>query len=240
MKCREWLEGPRIWVDDDPSGVFWVSDGFTRMAGAVKQRACTRFYHGVSRQCEKLVNRYLRDLVPIPKGATVLNIGANIGEVSAVLATQGASVIALEADPNVLTALAANSREYNFSVEPVAVWREDGSLAMYVATATADTSVFNASDQVIQVDAMRIDTVVQRHRLSRIHLIIGDVEGSEPEALQGASETLLNTDYVSLCASAERSGVRTLEDCEALLKESGFEILFREETGFCTLIARRM
>ena len=95
------------------------------------------------------------------------------------------------------------------------------------------SSVFCDSQQRHWVQAITIDALAKERDLERVKLIIGDAEGAEPEVLTGAMETLKRTDFVSVCASAERRGQRTLEACEKILKDASFDIIHRQETGFC-------
>ena len=228
----------QIWTADDEDGMHWVSDGVERIA-VLPPRAFRFFHRGIASRRHYLVNKYLQRLVSRPvAGATVINLGANIGEVAMTMAEYGAHVLAIEPDPNVVPLLCANTRGRSIDVIANAAWNADGPLKLYLNSDHADTSAFNVSEQPITVEARRIDTLVAERGIGRVHLLIGDAEGAEPEVLQGARQTLRSTEYVSLRASAERCGERTLEACEALLMAAGFDILHREETGFCTLIAR--
>lgn len=225
------------------NGIYWVADNEAKIAAVVMERACRLFKRGIRSRCNGLLNRYLRNLVPVGANDFVINFGANIGEVSIALAERGANVLAIEPDPNVIPALLANAANSSIDVEPVAAWNSDGLIEMYIATAYGDTSAFPLSPERVAeqrlLSARRIDTLVQDRGIDRVRLIVGDAEGAEPEVLEGARETLKITDYVSVCASAERCGESTLEACEAILKAAQFDTLYRETTGFCVLIASR-
>jgi FkbM family methyltransferase len=225
-----------IWIATSNDGLHWVSDGYERIA-ALPARIFRFFRSGIAVRRNSLVNSYLQEMVTVGPGDTVVNIGANIGEIAITLAEQGAAVIAIEPDPNVLPLLGANAFGRNIEIVPASAWNTDGAIKMYLASDSADTSVFNVSEHEAMVNSRRIDTLMQERGIERVRLIIGDVEGAEPEALEGARETLKTTDYVSIRASAERAGESTLEACEAILGQAGFDIIYREETGFCTLIA---
>lgn len=222
----------------DAGGVIWAFDGTAEMAGAVEERMRRFFNRGIAARRLKLTRRHLVDKVPILAGDFVINVGANIGEVAITLADWGASVFAIEPDPNVLPALRANAAGRPIEVVPVAAWHEDGPLQMYIDTAHGDTSAFNPSPEPTFLEARRIDTLMGDRPTTRIRLIVGDAEGAEPEVLEGARETLKRTEYVSLAASAERCGERTLDACEAMLRTANFDIIHREETKFCTIIGK--
>lgn len=228
----------RYWTAVDGDGIHWVHDGEHRFA--VLPGRTFRFYRsGVAARCITLAHRYLRGLVPILRGAAVINFGANVGELAAILASNGAKVLAIEPDPSIVPYLRANAAGRSIEVVPVAAWNTDTDVNLYLRSESADSSLFNTAESSATVPGRRIDTLVAEHGIDRVHLLIGDAEGAEPEVLEGARETLKRTSYVSVCASAERCGERTLEACEAILKDAGFDILLREETKFCMLVGQK-
>jgi FkbM family methyltransferase len=236
-KQSDHSENGLYWAGADRNGIHWVSDGQELMA--VLPTRTFRFYRaGVKARRDRLMERCLKGLVHPGYGDVSINFGANIGELAVALATRGGKVLAIEPDPNVVPYLRANAHGRMIDVVPAAAWKDDGKLRFYLNSDSADSSVFNVSDQETEVPCRRIDTLVRERGIKRVHLIIGDAEGAEPEVLEGAAETLKITEYVSIRASAERCGESTLEACEAILARSGFDILYREETGFCTLIAK--
>lgn len=220
----------------------WFDDGQARMAVAIPERGRWHFCSGIRPRLEGLTLRYLRGLIDVRPGDVVINFGANIGEVAVTLADRGARVVAIEPDPYVLPALNANAKSRKIAVVPFAAWNADTQLTLNLATANADTSYFQPSAErvtgQIDVSAYRIDTMLQGQNFDRIRLIVGDAEGAEPEVLEGARETLAKTDYVSVCASAERNGEVTSPACERILTDAGFEILYREKSRFYMLIGR--
>jgi FkbM family methyltransferase len=229
-----------FWVAPVAHDLYWVSDGVDRIAAAVPERIRRFFYRGIAFRCHHLTNRYLNGMVPIQAGDTVINFGANIGEIALVIAGQGARVFAIEPDPGVLVALRANAAGRKIAVIEAAAWNKVEMLTLFQKTETADTSVFNHSEQTTEVPAIRIDDLATLDIGigGRIKLLIGDAEGAEPEVLEGARETLKRTEYVSVCASAERAGESTQKACLAILEDAGFDIIHKEDTKFCTLIGR--
>lgn len=235
-----------LWkTDKDEAGIFWAaegdgivwfSDGRMVMANISRERVWRFWKRGLEKRFLYLGGRYFKGIPPVGKGDTVINFGANVGELCVQLSGMcGADVIAVEPDPIVRVALLANAELYGFQVAPFAAWKENCKLTMHLAPGSADTSAFGGGKE-ITVTARTIDSLAPG---GPIKLICGDAEGAEPEVLMGATETLERTEYVSLCCSAERNGENTLDDCEELLKAHGFEILSRQETSFCQLIGRR-
>ena len=236
--CDELGGQGKLWVAE-ANGFYWVYDGKEHIAATTPRRIYRFLYRTLANRLAYLKHSYLpKGIVPPLAGATAINFGANIGEVAILLAKRGMQVFAVEPDPYLLPALHANAKRFGFVVVPVAVWNENGPLQLYLKTDSADSSVFNVSDKAIIVKARTIDSIVSAFDLKHVGLIIGDAEGAEPEALEGAKQTLKITDYVSVRASAERNGESTQPACEAILCEAGFDIIYKEKDKFCTLIGR--
>lgn len=216
-------------------GVLWADDGAERMAVIVQERALRFFRNGIRARCDGLLRRYLRDLVLIRAGDFVINFGANIGELAVGLERLGAHVLAIEPDPHVLPALRANAEGRRIDIAPVAAWHSRCDLSMSIETQNADTSAFGNGPLRKLIPARRIDALA---RGRRIRLIVGDAEGAEPEVLAGATDVLRLTDYVSVSGSDERCGERTVDACDAILRDAGFEIIYREDAKFCILIGK--
>lgn len=217
---------PALEVKVDNGGLTWVFDGKSRIAVVNKERA-NRYRHGIRRRCRHMAHRrYLggKD-VKISPGDVIVNVGANIGEVSMYFAGCGARVLALEPDPIARRCLEANTADSSVEILPYGAWKEDGPLSFFLATDSADSSAINPSENEIKIEAKMLDTVVKEQNLTNIRLIAGDAEGGEPEVLQGASEALKITDYVSLDCSFERRGEQTRDACTEILTSAGFEIL---------------
>ena len=206
-------------------GVIWFHDGRDRIAAANDWRVRRYLYRGIERRLGKLLKDYLGDgLIKVSDGDCVVNFGANIGEVSLALNRMGAHVFAIEPDPYVLPALAANARGRRIYIVPCVAWFEDGDIDLHIATEKGDTSAINASDETISVPARRIDTAV----CAEPYLIVGDAEGAEPEVLRGATDTLKRTRYVSIRVGAERNGKCPGPECKTILGDAGFDILVDE------------
>lgn len=210
----------------DEDGLTIVSDGTSEVAllGGSKGRA---FRHGVGKKIDRVAAAYGIDrYVPIRAGDVVVNCGANIGLASIALANRGAKVIAVEPDPTTLRVLRRNvERMASIEIAPVGLWKADGELTFYQAPKTADTSAINRDGPPVTIMAHKLDTLMQRRGIKRLRLLIGDAEGAEPEVIEGAAETLVNTDYFAMECGYERRGERTLERCIEMLKAARFEVV---------------
>src|SRR3990167_4915248 len=114
-----------FWVSKIADDLYWVSDGKDFMAAAVPARIARYYRKGVRKRIGNILKDYLSGF-SIPRGETVINFGANIGEVAVGMARIGMTVTAIEPDPNVLRALHANAGQYGFEVIEAAATERDG------------------------------------------------------------------------------------------------------------------
>lgn len=221
-------------------GCYWVDDGTGRIAVLPEKKRLMRHYaKGIAARLDQVTGSYLRGKIKIPAGAVCINVGANVGEVSLRLAMMGAGqVIAIEPDPQTFRILRANVGDNPIIPLNAAAWRSDEEVKIFLLPEKADTSIFNESDRSTMASGRRLDSIAADYGLDRIHLILGDAEGAEPEVLEGASGILNKTNYVSLRCSAERNGETTLDRCESILRDFDFDIIHRDASGFCTLIGK--
>lgn len=123
------------------------------------------------------------DQLTLPKGAVVLDVGANIGAITRVLAGKAAHVHAFEPAPRAIPLLHATVSDLpNVSVHEVAVSDHSG---MVCFNERPNLDMSSLSDTGISVPAVAIDDLDIRPALIKI-----DVEGYEHLVLKGARETL--------------------------------------------------
>lgn len=139
-------------------------------------------------------------------GSVAIDAGAHIGFVSLLLARAvgpGGRVEAFEVDPRIVPRLrehvAANGFAGRIAVNEAAVWDEDGAeldlqLAEIPGLSYVDRGMWEpvgtARVRTVALDAHLRRAGIEAERLSLIKL---DVEGAEPQAIEGMAETLAAT-----------------------------------------------
>jgi FkbM family methyltransferase len=142
--------------------------------------------------------------------SVILDIGANSGVFTLVAASanQDARVVAFEPAPDVVPYLRTNvalNACANVQVEPVAVGAARGTVEFLIPdelalpTGGSTRRGFRENVRSIEVPVTTVDSYVGDMELGHVDLIKIDTEGTEPEVLDGAVETLARDRPVILC-----------------------------------------
>lgn len=158
------------------------------------------------REYERDIIKHLRHV--LKPGMICLDIGANIGYLSAVMADcVGASgrVFAFEPSPDTFERLRINAGLSRGIVEPLQLALSDSSIPIpfYAskeqhALSTSVVSLKPDQCEAISVQSTTVDEVCLRYNV-RPALIKIDVEGAEPGVIKGMQETLAKYHPIILC-----------------------------------------
>ena len=154
----------------------------------------------VAPQIAELIGKHRwRSQPPIRAGDIVLDCGANIGTFTRDALKRGAKrVIAFEPAVENIECFRRNLREEIASGKVVliekGVWNEDTTLRFFIDSENSAQNSFVVQNgrkySVTEVSVTTIDKAVASLGLPRVDLIKMDIEGGEPQALQGALATL--------------------------------------------------
>ncbi len=142
---------------------------------------------------EIFLKQVYRRALPLVSGATVVDLGANIGMTSLWLATQARDVrvIAVEPEESNVDLLRRNVADDRVEVVRAAVAATSGSVSLLVGSPSGhrvegDTSTAGAdvAGAVQLVDAIDPDELVNRYGLERVHVLKVDIEGAEDEVFR--------------------------------------------------------
>jgi FkbM family methyltransferase len=144
----------------------------------------------------------------VPRGGTLIDVGANIGwySVHAALADSTARVVAIEPVPSSyrwLTAAIASNALRNVTALNVGAAEESGELVLFVdagisGAASSAPSTGEAGLERITCPAVTLDDLVAGHG-GTAHVMKLDIEGAELFALRGASSVLTAQQPIVFC-----------------------------------------
>jgi FkbM family methyltransferase len=134
----------------------------------------------------------------LKQGDVVLDCGANVGVYTRTALSAGARlVVAIEPAPLPLECLrrnfAAEIQAGRVVIYPKGVWNKDDTLEMSVSPELASTAASVALDHGTKgprVALTTIDKLAAELKLERVDFIKMDIEGAEPQALEGAAATV--------------------------------------------------
>ena len=175
-------------------------------------------YHSVRDFLTSAEVSLLRE-VPLKSGV-VIDIGANLGLLSVLLAKRNPETIiyAFEPNPSTFRALRQNlirNRAYNVLPKEAAISDLDGAVAFNADSVNRATASIT-SDLVPNreyVRCERLDSFVRENKIQEIAFLKIDVEGFESAVLEGARHTVQNV----------RPAVVMFEVCPILAKQNGFD-----------------
>jgi len=148
-------------------------------------------------------------------------------------------VYSIEAHPATFLCLEATvrlNRLSNVVFDQLAIADQAGEVAMEdQSNAHISNAMVPGSSGSLKVEAMTLDTYVERAGIDRIDLLKMNIEGAEVAALQGGASALERTRNVVVSChdfKADRTGngfFRTKETVRHRLTEAGFELLERAD-----------
>jgi FkbM family methyltransferase len=180
---------------------------------------------------------------PAPSGGMVIDVGANVGVLTVLAASQVGSsgrVLAFEPHPEayrrLLKAVRANRFEDRVTAYNVAVSDRRGRVQVVSAVATVEAQV--AESATGETLALPLDEVEGLAFHAQIDLLKIDVEGHEGQVLRGAREILSRTARVTL----EYHSQERRADCVAILRGAGLELTaeqrYDDSSGLITATQR--
>lgn len=173
---------------------------------------------------------------------TVINVGANVGQFA--IACQkifpGATVHSFEPMPECVVKLKQNvAKLAGVRVYPIALGEQSGEVVFHVNSHSHSSSILALGDRhrrafpharemrTIKVPLSTLDFEMNSIPLEGPVLLKLDVQGYEPQVLEGATEMLKRVDYVLLEASFRPLyvGEKTFMEIARAMEERGFEFL---------------
>lgn len=155
---------------------------------------------------EDYVNCYMKKHLGLKPGATMLDVGANLGWYSVVMAREcGLKIYSFEPDPFNFSMLSKNIRNNNIKgvqafQYAIADREAKMKLHLYKTYNTGRHSLIDhgKTGKFVEVDTVTIDGFMAKQGLSAepVELLKIDIEGFEMAAFRGARETLKRCRYV--------------------------------------------
>lgn len=207
---------------------FWNGDSWLM----VNHARINRYVRGIEAAGLRLQRRYHLNVDQI-KVDCLVDVGANVGEISFLYAKQGAKVICFEPDPNLKEILHSNLSKFSrVYISTSALGNFTGPSEIMIATYTADTSLFpkGRDEEMAKIDVARYDQHRFHDLVEGTAILKMDTEGYEPEAIEGFGTELGKFSLIAVDCGLERGGASTATDVvKQLLSASVFDVSVSKE-----------
>ena len=213
----------------DPAAQLFHVESDGSMVAVARRSRLEYYLSGAQAREQQLIDEYFLRDVPLSAGDVVIDVGANIGEVSLLLARRHATIpLAFEPSGPEFRALEVNLAAAGGQAWNEVLWSAQETVTFHDANDTGDSSVFappGASVPEVRrattLDAALADS---EYRDIPVRLLKLEAEGAEPEILEGATTTLERVEHVVADLGPERgvAGESTLASVSELLQAHGF------------------
>lgn len=166
-----------------------------------------------------------------------VDIGANVGSYTLQIASKypNNKIISIEAHPDEFNALKRNIIQVNnlknVILVNMGVFSNSDEISLYEQGVwTASSSVYVKSGKSIKVPCDTLDNIIQKLENNKIFVIKMDIEGSEYDALRGASKTLQNCKKIIIEVHYTDTMTReeNLKRVKKILEDNNFNLEIRE------------
>ena len=181
-----------------------------------------RMVNNYDLQLKRLIDSYCLKSININDGDTVLDCGANVGELNIALKSMEIYVnyIGFEPDPDTFECLKLNNPEHQNVFHMNALSNKDGSKEFYIDNYGGNSSLVKFGDsESIKVSTITLDSL---NLEKKIKLFKIDAEG-----LKGSVNTLRLINFISVDYGHERGENQesTIVDVNNLLTEYNFKLI---------------
>jgi FkbM family methyltransferase len=205
------------------------SNGISLYLGRAKR--LYKYKLGIEKRYSEIIQKYFINEIKFKTGDIVVDIGANIGELGKAIRTSDIiQYIAIEPDPIEFEILKKNTTKKDILFNTFLSNEVKFSKVRY-ANDTGDTHLFTLDHgddlayHSIPILTNTLDNLLLNYKSTKFKLLKIEAEGSEPEILLGAINTLNRTEYVSVDTSPERGTLDTFDSVFKILTQESFILI---------------
>lgn len=199
---------------------------------------------GIRSRIDALARDYCLSSLGDLAGGTLIDCGANIGELGRWASAMGMKYIPFEPEKLEADCCDLNNFSGRRETNRFPLWKTDDILRFYNRPRGADGSLLanGEDDSFVEVQARRLDSVLTAEQLTHPIVLKVEAEGAEPEVLQGAEKLLAVIDFITIDCGYERGSreapQHTLIETNQLLRTAGFEVM-AADLRRCSFLFRR-
>ncbi len=206
---------------------FYIKESKDGRKVAFTNKRVLRLVNRYDAQLQKFRDAYLLDVINFSNEETVIDCGANIGELNISLKEKGLNLkyIAFEPDKEIFDCLQYNNSEENSILYNIGLSDTDATKDLFIDSTGGNSSFVDFGvSQVKEVQVSRLDSIIKDNK--KIKLLKVDAEGYEPEVIEGAKGIFKIIEYISVDFGHER-GIEqesTIVEVNKILSQNGFSL----------------
>ena len=178
----------------------------------------------------ELCKDYFLDKINFKNGDTVIDCGANVGDLYLWFEDQKLNIEYIGFEPSPREYWCLNKNIKNHKLINQGLWKENKNLKFYVSSESGDSSFIKPVkySDIINIPAVKLSNIIDK----KVKLLKLEAEGAEPEILYGAEDKLINIEYISADLGYERGEKResTFEEVKDFLLQNNFALVMNEKT----------
>jgi FkbM family methyltransferase len=191
-----------------------------------------KYKFGLLERLNQMKVKYFLDEVIFHDKDVIIDCGSNLGEVPLAIRSIfkcSLRVIAIEPDPLEFNCLIKNLTNRDLIYNEF-ISSESKLVQVKYDNNFGDTSIItnehtNIAGKIITTRSRTLDSIITPLKIESIKLLKIEVEGSEPEVLQGATEILKICKYVAIDCGPERGFLDTFDEVCSILENLGFYLI---------------
>lgn len=181
---------------------------------------------------KNLFKKYQLDTIKIEPNDIVIEIGANIGELTSYLTRFNPKIFAIDIESKALECLKLNCKRYkNLKIDNLAIWNQTGYFDFNSELDEASSSLIfdkkilsQNKDQLKKIKTFTLSDYMDLNKIDTIKLLKIEAEGAEPEVLNGAKGYLNKIKFITLDCGPERLGEKTVDEVKKILLKNNFTV----------------
>lgn len=195
-----------------------------------KMRGINTYSYGIKARAVSLAKTYNLELVDFTDGDTLIDCGANFGDIYTWTKIKKLKInyISFEPSPAEFDCVelnCKNQKNNNFALSDIS-----GEVFFFINSAEGDSSIIEPASgytKKIKVKSIRLDDYVVKNSIDFIKFLKIEAEGCEPEVLKGAKNILERIEYIGVDGSPERGlkSEATIDYAIDFLEKNNFKII---------------
>lgn len=201
-----------------------------------KMRGMTTYAYGIEHRANSLASTYNLDLIQLENNDTIIDCGANFGDIYTWLKLKNIKIKYFSFEPSIeefkCIELNCPGQENN----NMALSNKIGRLDFFVKSDTGDSSLIEPAlgyTEKVSIKTITLDEYVKRKNIEKIKLFKLEAEGSEPEVIEGAKNSLPKIKFIAVDGGPER-GLKeetTIEYVSNFLLKNDFKVISFKTDG---------